>query len=384
MSGEHLKERLRRAQELQRWALRSEAAPRINAMLDLPRSEPGIPVLPENLDRDPWLFNCPNGTVELRNGQLREHRREDLITKMCPTEYHPEATCPLWCRFLEEVFAGDFDLIDYLKRLFGYALTGDTSEHLLAVFHGGGANGKSVLVNTLLGVLGEDYGMMAMPDLLLSRHGERHPTEIADLFGKRLLVCQETGAGRRLNEPLVKWLTGGDKIRARRMREDFWEFNPTHKVILVSNHKPEVRGTDFGIWRCIRLIPFNVTFPEDRQDKALPAKLGAEAQGILAWCVAGCREWQAHGMVTPQSVLLATEAYRADEDVLAAFIADCCMRGDGYECKASDLYLHFRAWQERMGEKDPLSQKKFGAAMTARGFERFTNNGTYYRGVTTR
>ena len=230
---------------MQAWAIKSEMAPRVNAMLDLARSEEGIPVLPEDLDHDPWLLNCMNGTLDLLTGQLREHRREDLITKLCPTAFDQKAECPRWLQFLDEIFE-DKDLPDYIYRLLGYCLTGDTSEHILAVFHGNGANGKSVLVNTVLAVLGEDYAMTAMPDLLLARRGEHHPTEIATLFGKRLLVCHETGAGRRLNEALVKWLTGGDKLQARRMREDFWEFHPTHKAILVTNYKPEVHRSGRG------------------------------------------------------------------------------------------------------------------------------------------
>jgi putative DNA primase/helicase len=223
--------------------------------------------------------------------------------------------------------------------------------------------------------------MTAMPDLLVAVHGGRHPTEIADLFGKRLLVCQETGAGRRLNEPLIKWLTGGDRLRARRMREDFWEFDPTHKAVLVTNHKPEVRGTDHGIWRRLRLIPFNETFPEEKQDKGLPVKLRAEAEGILAWCVAGCLQWQKQGMATPEKVLLATQEYRQEEDVLAAFLAECCLLGDGYACRAADLLASFHTWQKSRGEAEPLSQRGFGEAMTTHGFQRYANNGTCYRGV---
>jgi putative DNA primase/helicase len=377
MSNENLAAKLKRLHAMQSWALKSEFAPRINAMLDLARSEPGIPVLPEDLDRDGWLLNCVNGTLDLRTGQLREHRREDLLTKLSPTPYEPNAACPHWLKFLTEIFP-DPDLIDYMQRLLGYCLTGDTREHLLAVFHGNGANGKSVLICAALAVLGEDYAATAMPDLLMARRGEHHPTEIANLYGKRLLVCQETGAGRRLNEPLVKWLTGGDKLKARRMREDFWEFPATYKAILVTNHKPEVRGTDEGTWRRLRLIPFTVTFPNDKQDKTRPAKLATEAPGILAWAVRGCLEWQSRGMMTPECVMAATRNYRVEEDTLASFLAECCVRGEGKRCKAGDLYKRFKEW---LGESNPPSQKAFESAMSDKGFERITNNGTWYEGV---
>jgi putative DNA primase/helicase len=389
------KARLAELQALQSWALKSEDARRLNAMLELARSEPGIPVCPADLDRDPWLFNCPNGTLELRTGTLREHRRGDLITKLCPTPYEPDAPCPTWQRFLAEIFAAergpDRELIGYVQRLFGYALTGDVSEHLLAVFHGSGANGKGVLVNTILDVVGEDYAMAAMPSLLLTHRGERHPTEIASLFGKRLLVCQETGAGRRLNEPLVKWLTGGDKLQARRMREDFWEFAPTHKAILVTNHRPEVQGSDDGIWRRLQLVPFNVHFwdpakgekgpPHLQVNKRLGELLKAEAEGILAWCVRGTLEWFHDGMQAPPSVLLATQTYRAEEDVVGTFIAERCLVGADHECRADELYRAFRAWQEEMGETQILKQKKFGDAMTAHEFKRRSSNGTWYIGI---
>jgi putative DNA primase/helicase len=383
--NEEVTGRLKYLQRLQAWCLKSESAPRINAMLELATSEPGIPVLPDQLDADPWLLNCPNGTLDLHTGELRPHRREDLITKLCPTPYVRKALAPTWLRFLDDVFSvdgrPDGDLIDYMQRLLGYCLTGDTREHLLAVFYGTGANGKSVLINTLLHVIGEDYAMTAMPDLLMARSGDRHPTEIASLFGRRLLVCQETGAGRRLNEALVKWLTGGDKLQARRMREDFWQFTPTHKAILVTNYKPEVRGTDNGIWRRLRLIPFAVTFAEDKQDKDLPAKLAAEAPGILAWLMRGCQEWQERGMLTPARVLAATKEYREEEDVVGLFVQECCTTGGQLSCRASDLYGRFKEWQERTGEDKVKSQKAFGTALTARGFERYTNNGTCYKGL---
>jgi putative DNA primase/helicase len=376
------KERLEYLQKVQKWALESESARRINAMLDLARSEPGIPILPGDLDRDPWLFNCENGTLELRTGTLREHRREDYITKLCPTPYDPGAGCPTFLAFLADVFAGQADLIAYVRRQLGHALSGDTSEHLLHVWWGGGANGKSTLLGAVLHALGADYALTAPPDLLLTRRGERHPTELAALFGKRLVVCQETGAGRRLNEALVKWLTGGDRITARRMRENFWEFDPTHKAILVTNHRPEVRGTDGGIWRRIRLVPFTVTFPEERQDKRLPEKLRAEAPGILAWMVAGFRDWQEGGMRPPRAVLDATRAYRCDEDILGEFLAECCELGAHFTCAAGELYARFRSWCEGAGEREVPSQKRFGAALGERGFGRtHTMKGALYQGL---
>jgi putative DNA primase/helicase len=393
--GRELKKQLDEAKKELSWALECEAAARINAMLDMARSEPGIPVLPADMDCDSWLFNCSNGTVDLRTGALRPHRREDLITKLSPTEYRPDAPCPNWLAFLEAIFQGDENVILFMQRLLGYCLTGDVREQILPIFWGAGANGKSTLVNAVVAAMGSDYAIKAPPDLLMQSRGERHPTEIAKLFGKRLVVASETHQGRRLNEALVKDLTGGETISARRMREDFWEFLPTHKVFLLTNHKPEVRGTDEGIWRRLRLVPFEVTFwnpddphnaskvlqPELQQDKALGDKLAAEAPGILAWMVRGCVGWLAEGLTLPEKVSAATTEYRQAEDVLAQFLAERCNVGTGLKCKAGVLYASYTRWAEANGETEILTAKRFGEAMTERGFQRRKIGTKWYIGV---
>jgi putative DNA primase/helicase len=396
--SDQLRAQLNRAKKELSWALTSEAAPRINAMLDLARSEPGIPVLPVDLDRDMWLFNCANGTLDLRTGELRQPRREDLLTKLSPTEYQPDAPCPNWLAFLDAIFQGDEYLILFMQRLLGYCLTGDVREQILPILWGGGANGKSTLVNAVLTTMGPDYAMKAPPDLLMESRSDRHPTELANLFGKRLVVASETHQGRRLNEALVKDITGGEPIRARRMREDFWEFSPTHKVFLLTNHRPEVRGTDEGIWRRLRLVPFEVTFwnpddpnnvgkvlpPELCQDKALGDKLTAEAPGILAWMVSGCLGWRAEGLTLPEKVSAATTEYRQAEDILAQYIAECCLIGSAMKCKASDIYASYKRWSEAMGETEQLSSKRFGEAMSERGFKRKKSGTIWYLGVEVR
>jgi len=214
-----------------------------------------------------------------------------------------------------------------------------------------------------LKVLGPDYAMKAPPDLLMAKRGESHPTERADLFGKRFVACIETGEGRRLAESLVKEITGGDRIRARRMREDFWEFAPTHHVWLVSNHKPTIAGTDHGIWRRIKLIPFDVVIPEEEQDKKLPAKLGAELPGILNWAIAGCLEWQRNGMQEPSIVKAATQQYSAEMDEIGQFIEERCELGPQFMAPATELY---QAFKDASGSQ--MSQKAFGLALGRRGF----------------
>jgi putative DNA primase/helicase len=247
-------------------------------MLDLARSEPGIPILPDQMDTHPWLLNCANGTLDLKRGNLREHQQEDYLTKLCPFEFHPEAKAPTWEKFLMQILVRE-SLIRFVQKLMGYSLTGDVSEHILAIFWGVGANGKSTLINAILTVLGEDYAIKANRDLFMARKQDNHPAQLARLFGKRLVVALETHEGARLDEGLVKELTGGDPICARRMREDPWQFVPTHKAILVTNHKPEIRGTDEGIWRRQRLVPFTVSNPRRPARQGVAQEIGTRNGG---------------------------------------------------------------------------------------------------------
>jgi putative DNA primase/helicase len=301
----------------------------------------------------------------------------------------PDAAAPIWEGFLQSIFVKPA-VIAFVRRLLGYCLTGDVREHILPIFWGAGANGKSTLLNAFMQTVGPDFAMKAPHDLLMTKKNESHPTERADLFGKRFVACIETGDGRGLNETLVKELTGGDKIKARRLYEDFWEFDPTHKPVICTNHKPRVRGTDNAIWRRLALVPFEVQFwnpdrgdtgPEElRQDKGLADKLKAEAEGILAWAVAGCLEWQHGGLQLPDEVLIATAEYRSSQDAVAEFIADRCVVSPLCKQRASALYEAYRDWSAKAGEP-AFSQKKFGEALTERGFQRQSNNGVWYSGI---
>src|SRR5215208_777870 len=325
-----------RRKALAKHAARSEAEAKIRAMLELAKSE--VPISPDELDADPWLLNAPNGTIDLRTGELREHRRVDLLTKMAGADYAPGAAAPTWSATLERSLPPQ-ELRRFFKKLCGYAFSGDVSEHILAVLYGTGANGKSTILNALLTAAG-DYGMQAAPDLLVAKKGS-HSTEVADLFGMRLVASIEVEDCRRLAERLVKQLTGGDKVRARRMRQDFWQFDPTHKVFMAVNHKPEVRGTDTAIWRRLRLIPFEQTIPPAEQDKKLPQKLEAELPGILAWCVEGCLEWQREGLQAPEEVRKATAGYRSEMDVIGAFLQDECEIGHEFRESFTTVYKRY-------------------------------------------
>jgi putative DNA primase/helicase len=372
-------EELQRVQATLKWALKSESAPRINACLDLLRSEPGIPITPDELDCDPWLFNCRNGTLELPNGRLREHRPEDLITKLCRKTYDPNARAPVFEKFLCDIFplpgrpegstSGNEVMIGYLQRFFGYCLTGDVSEQVLPVFWGVGANGKTTLINAITNAIGTDYIIKANRDLFMNKKGDNHPAQIARLFRVRLVVCSESGSGAYLDEALVKELTGGERLAARRMREDWWEFDPTHKAILVTNHKPQIRGTDHAIWRRVQLVPFTVIFAEDQQDKRLGENLQAEASGILRWAVEGCRQWAEHGLGAPPAVAEATREYRTEQDRLGRFLEERNVRSPEYRTRVTDLYADYIAWCRQNGEYQPTATA-FGLTMGERGFHK--------------
>jgi putative DNA primase/helicase len=347
-------------------------------MIALARDE--VPVMPDELDQHPMLFNCLNGTIELETGTLREHRRGDMLTKLCPTEFNPDASTHEWDRFLEDIFGGDQMLIDFMHRLCGYCISGDVREQVLGILWGSGANGKSTFLNAIMETLGPDYAIKGSPDLLMMRRSDDHPTKLADLFGKRLVACVETGEGRRLNEPLAKELSGGDAIRARKMREDFWEFRPTHKILLCSNHRPVIRGTDNAVWRRLRLVPFTKTFDDSKQDKALPNKLRAEAEGILAWAVRGCVQWQADGLGLPEIVKEATAGYRQSQDIVAEFIAEICIVRDGATVRSKELFAAYADWCKTAGER-PMNRTRFGTSLAAAGFVKRKSGDIWWDGL---
>lgn len=352
----------------------------IRATVDLARTEPGIPVSHEQLDRDPWLLNVVNGTIDLKTATIRDHDRADMITKRAPVKFDPDADCPLWLKTLTRCFAGDAELIAYFRRAVGFTITGSCAEHVLFFCYGLGANGKSLVLGTLQKLLGEDYAMKAPPDLLLEKQGTTHPVERADLYRKRMVSCIEIEGGRRMAEGLVKELTGNDKIRARRLYENFWEFSPTHKLWLAANHRPVVRGTDCGIWRRLKLIPFTVTIPPHEQDHDLPEKLEAELSGILNWALIGCLEWQENGLCEPSVVNEATAEYRDDSDVVGHFLDEHCLFDHGKTVKASDLRRHYEDWCKTNGEH-PVSNRRLGDALTERGVTKRKSNGVWYQGL---
>jgi putative DNA primase/helicase len=345
------------------WAGQSEQLHCIRASLATAASL--MNVRAEVLDADPWMLACPGGVLELQSGSFRAHRQADHITKVAGADFDPDAKAPLWEAFVHRAMAGDAELIDYLQRLAGYCLAGHRGEHLLPIFYGGGGNGKSVFLGALQAAFGQ-YAGTAAPGLLIAQHGNEHPTAMADLQGRRLVIASETGEGGRLAEDQVKQLTGGDKISARRMRQDFYEFSPTHQIVLQTNHRPRVNGVDEGIWRRLRLVPFTVTIPAEERDPYLPAKLRAELPGILAWAYRGLRKYLAEGFREPAAVKAATAEYRDASDVIGQFFADCCELHPSAVTASSLLFAAYSAWCRENNER-PATAKAFGQRLQDRG-----------------
>jgi P4 family phage/plasmid primase-like protien len=365
---ETIKKRLERLQEqaarLLSWALKSQTAHQIGAMVSLAESDLAARVA--DFDADPWLLNCDNGVLDLRTGQLSPHAPTQRITKIAGAAYDPGATCPLWLRFLDRVFDHDQSVIDFIQRAAGYTLTGQIIEQCFFLMYGTGKNGKSVFSETLAALLG-DYARKTPTDTLMAKHYDSPiPNDLARLPGARGVLAAELAEGKRLNESLVKDLTGGDRITARFLHKEFFEFTPTFKIWMYGNHKPVISNTDIGIWRRVRLIPFTVTIPDNEQDLKLTEKLRAELPGILAWAVRGCMAWQQDGLKAPATVTKATNDYRAEQDLLAAFLEACCMVGPDHQVIAGDLYKAYKDWSEENGE-NAKPQKWLSLALLERG-----------------
>jgi putative DNA primase/helicase len=330
------------------------------------------------LDTNGWLLPCVNGVLDLKTGQLREHRRSDFYTAALGIAYDPKAKAPTWTRFLGEVFAENQTLIDYIQRAAGYCLTGEVGEHVLFILYGTGSNGKSTFLSALQAVFGP-FMRPAAPGLLMATQSERHPADIADIRGARLVTAVENAEGRSFDEERVKWLTGGDRLKARMMRQDFFEFDPTAKFWLATNHKPVVRGGDYGVWWRIHLIPFTVTLLPENKDTALPAKLAAEAPGILAWLVEGCREWQRIGLAPSAEVLAATEEYRSEMDTIGQFVVERLVEDCRATVAGKEVYSAYRAWCDENGLR-PASQQALGRKLVEKGVEKaHTMRGTVYQ-----
>lgn len=329
----------------------------IASVMTLLQSEPGIAVRTAQFDTDNFVLNCRNGTIDLRTGMLRPHNPADYCTKIVPIDYAAGARCDLWDQHLNRIVNGDQEKIRYLKRLFGYFATGDISVEEFYVFFGNGANGKSKTVEMLQYCLGEYAGVAPESLIMARKHGQEHPTELADLKGKRLVVLSETEGNGTLALQRIKRLTGDPTVKARWMRGDFFEFARTHKMLLMSNHKPLVNEDSEAAWRRIRLLPFDQVIPVEERDEHFGEKLKEEASGILRWIVEGAVERLQHGLETPSSVVAATATYREESDDLAEFLRSEIVVGSNCRITRSDLRDAYHNWCARSGEK-PLKDKE--------------------------
>ncbi len=347
-----------------------------NAVMSLARADRRLAATVDQWDANNWLLNTPSVTIDLRTTEARPHRPGDYMTHIATVD--PAGDCPIWLGFLDRVCGSDRSLVDYLQRVYGYCLTGDTSEHAMFFMYGTGANGKSVFINTVSGILGDHHKTAPIETFTLAS-GDRHPTELARLRGARMVTSVETEDGRRWAESRIKSLTGGDTVTARFMRQDFFEYQPRFKLIVAGNHKPGLRSVDEAIRRRLKLIPFAVTIPPDERDPELGEKLKAEWPGILQWMIDGCVEWQSRGLAAPEIVTSATDAYLAAEDAIGAWIEERCETGPNLWGGSSDLFASWDGWAEKNGEHRG-SKKRFVGALETRGFQHAhtrTGNGFY-------
>jgi P4 family phage/plasmid primase-like protien len=368
------------------WAYQSQSAPRLEAMTKLAKGK--LIIEPDKLDADTWLLNCRNGILDLKQGKLLPHDPQKLLTNLCDVEFDPEAKCPKWENFIEETTSGDQELIDYLQRIFGYCLTGETVEQAMFIFQGPGSNGKSTFLETIKFILG-DYAVKAQADSFMKKRNERINNDIAGLAGVRLAIASEIVKGRELDESLVKELTGGDSITARKLYSENFTFTPQFKILLGLNDPPEIKGTDNGIWRRIRLIKFDHIVPKEKVDMYLMQKLQKEASGILAWALKGCMAWQNDGLAEPELVKNTTKEYREDSDTIQLYINKNIEMGNKEDpefwTEYSDIYEDYKNFPEASGSYT-ISKKAFTKEMESHGYlsvsKWFNNkNRTIFKGL---
>ena len=371
--------------KLRKHAFNSESSGSFSAMITVARSEEGIPISTSQLDADPNLLGMQNGVIDLRTGEFREGRREDYITKFCGTYYDPEAKCPNWLKFLDRIMGGNEGIIAYLQRFDGYGLTGSVAEEVLRILWGNGKNGKSTYRETKSLLLGGYSDTCGVDALMQKRDAGAATPQLAKIKGLRHVSINETKENGRLSEERVKNLTSNEPIEARFLHQNCFTFPPTHKIDITTNHKPIVTGTDEGIWRRIHLVPFTVTIPEEERDENFREKyLMPELPGILNWMLEGLKMYKEIGLRPPEEIKAATRAYRAEMDVIEQWLENNCLRGPQFNDSIHELYQNYVKYvEDELGHgSSPLSKRKFGDALSERGFEAArTGAGRFRKGL---
>ena len=370
------------AKLISRHALKSMDTNKVSAGLQMLKSIIGVSVSVNDLDSDHWMIGTPDGMIDLKSGIPITPDRSKLITKMIGTNYDADATCPTWGKFLDTVTNGDTELIGFLQSAIGYTLTGSNREQCLFFLHGSGCNGKGVFSETIKRLIG-DYGQTAPESLFTKDRNQSASNDIARLAGCRMAIAAELEEGSCFAESRIKALTGGDTITARFLHQEFFDFRPTHHFWISGNHKPTVKGSDLGIWRRIRLIPFTVRISDAEKDPNLADKLAEELPGILNWAIEGCLRWQRDGLRTPRCVADATEEYRIEEDVIGQFLSDCTTEDRDSRTLMNTLYEAYQAWAAKAGMKRPLTATSLNRKLDDRGMNRHKSGGArFWLGIT--
>jgi putative DNA primase/helicase len=367
--------------EIEKYAMLSESMRRREAFVRAASFIKELNITSDDLDPNPWLLNVKNGTINVTTGEFWEHRQEDMITKIANVEYKPDADCPLWKQFIREIMNFKADIINFVQTAAGWALTGDTSEQTLFILFGSGANGKSTFLNTIMYLLG-DYALATPTETFMRKNGDQNTNDLARLRGTRFVTTTEAEQGRRLSEPLIKKITGNDQMTARFLYGEFFNFMPTFKIFMATNHKPVIKGTDYGIWRRIKLIPFTTRITEEKQDKHLELKLREEASGILNWLLEGTKRWKKERLIVPLDILNATDEYRGEMDIIGNFLKECCTQTPGATIRIREFFKAYQEWCEENNEH-AVSERFLGLRMKEMGFERTrTADARYWLGLT--
>jgi len=366
--------------EIEKFAMISESLRRREASIKSASYIKELNITSDQLDANPFLLNVRNGTINVITGEFTEHRQEDLITKIANVVYDPNAECPLWKQFIREIMNYNSDIITFIQTASGWAITGDNTEQTIFILFGSGANGKTTFLNTIMSLLG-DYATATPTETFMRKSGDTITNDIARLRGTRFVTTTEAEQGRRLSEPLIKKITGNDQMTARFLYGEFFNFIPTFKIFMATNHKPVIKGTDHGIWRRIKLIPFTNRIPEEKQDRRLEEKLKAEASGILNWLLEGTARWKKEGLNAPQAILNATDEYRGEMDVIGNFLKECCTADKDATIRIRELFKAYQDWCDENNEH-AVSERFFSLRLKELGYEQGrTAEARYWSGI---